>query len=216
MHRILLINPNSSAATTAMMVAIAQAAAARACHVAGATATRAPPMIVEPDALTAAADEVVEIATLNDGNYDGFIIAAFGDPGLSRIRMECRTPVAGIAEAALKEAAAGEQAFGIATTTPALQTMIDRNVAASGLAAQYTGLRLTAGNPTELVKHPGRLRDALADAVRRCVNDDGAQAVIIGGGPLGEAARELQPMFPQPIIQPIPAATRLILGGLRP
>ena len=68
----------------------------------------------------------------------------------------------------------------------------------------------------ELVKHPGRVRDALADAVRRCVNDDGAQAVIIGGGPLGEAARELQPMFPQPIIQPIPAATRLILGGLRP
>jgi Asp/Glu/hydantoin racemase len=211
MHRILLINPNSSATTTAMMVAIAQAAA-NAWHVAGATAMRAPPMIVEADALTAAADEVVEIARQNDGNYDGFIIAAFGDPGLARVRKDCRTPVVGIAEAALKEAAAGVRRFGIATTTPALKTTIDQNVVASGLGAQYTGLRLTAGDPAELVKDPGRLRDALADAVRRCVNEDGAQAVIIGGGPLGEAARELQPMFPQPIIQPIPAAIRLILS----
>ncbi|MBA2397827.1 MAG: aspartate/glutamate racemase family protein, partial [Bradyrhizobium sp.] len=75
MLRILLINPNSSAATTAMMVGIAQATAAGACETAGATARRAPPMIVEPDALAAAAGEVVEIAVSNDGQYDGFIVA---------------------------------------------------------------------------------------------------------------------------------------------
>ena len=79
MRRILLINPNSSAATTEMMVSIAQAAAADACDIAGATARRAPPMIVEPDALALAADEVIEIAVSNNGNYDGFIVADVPD-----------------------------------------------------------------------------------------------------------------------------------------
>jgi allantoin racemase len=214
MRRILLINPNSSAATTEMMVGIAHAAAAGACEIAGATARRSPPMIVEPDALAAAADEVAEIALANDGRYDGFIVAAFGDPGLADVRQRCQTPAVGIAEAAFREASAGGRRFGIATTTPALKAVIDRRVALLGLSAQYTGLRLTSEDPAELVKDKDRLRDALADAVRRCVTEDGAEAVIIGGGPLGEAARELAPMFAIPIVAPIPAAVRSILAML--
>ena len=214
MRRILLINPNSSTATTAMMVGIAQAVAAGACEMAGATARRAPPMIVEPDALAAAADEVVEIALANDGKYDGFIVAAFGDPGLAAVRERCRAPAVGIAESACREASAGGRRFGIATTTPALKAAIDQRVALLGLSAQYTGVRLTSVDPTELVKDGDRMRDALADVVRHCVNDDGAEAVIIGGGPLGEAARELAPMFAIPIVAPIPAAVRSILAIL--
>jgi Asp/Glu/hydantoin racemase len=214
MRRILLINPNSSVATTAMMVGIAQAAAAGACEMAGATARRAPSMIVEPDALAAAAAEVVEIAVANDGKYDGFIVAAFGDPGLAKIRGRCRTPAVGIAESACREASSGGRRFGIATTTPALKAAIDQRVASLGLSAQYTGLRLTSVDPTELVKDGDRMRDALADAVRHCINDDGAEAVIIGGGPLGEAARELAPMFSIPIVAPISAAVRSVLAIL--
>jgi Asp/Glu/hydantoin racemase len=214
MRRILLINPNSSVATTAMMVAIAQAAAADVCEMAGATARRAPPMIVEPDALAAAAAEVVEIAVANDGKYDSFIVAAFGDPGLAKIRERCRTPAVGIAESACREASSGGRRFGIATTTPALKAAIDQCVASLGLSAQYTGLRLTSADPTELVKDGDRMRDALADAVRHCISDDGAEAVIIGGGPLGEAARELAPMFSIPIVAPISAAARSVLAIL--
>jgi Asp/Glu/hydantoin racemase len=214
MHRILLINPNSSTATTAMMVGIAQAAAADACEMAGATARRAPPMIVEPDALAAAAAEVVEIAVANDGKYDGFIVAAFGDPGLAKIRERCRTPAVGIAESACREASSGGRRFGIATTTPALKAAIDQRVVSLGLSAQYTGLRLTSADPTELVKDGDRMRDALADVVRHCINDDGAKAVIIGGGPLGEAARELALMFSIPIVAPISAAVRSVLAIL--
>ena len=214
MRRILLINPNSSAATTDMMVRIAQEAAAGACDIAGATARRAPPMIMEPDALTLAADEVVEIAVANDGNYDGFIVAAFGDPGLAQVREQCRTPAVGIAESSIREASAGGRRFGIATTTPALKAAIEQRVRSQGQSAQYTGLRTTFADPTGLVQDRNRLRDALADVVHHCVDHDGAQAVIIAGGPLGEAARELTPMFSIPIISPIPAAIRSILAVL--
>ena len=215
MHRILLINPNSSATTTVMMVGIAQAAS-DACVISGVTARRPPPIIVEPDALAAAAEEVVEIAVSHDdGGYDGFIIAAFGDPGLLQVRDRCCTPAAGIAASAFREAAAGGRRFGIATTTPALKTAIDQLVVSSGLAAQYTGFRVTSAEPTELVRDKDTLRDALADVVRSCIIEDGAEAVIIGGGPLGQAARDLQPMFAIPIVAPIPAAVRSILADLR-
>jgi len=214
MRRILLINPNSSAATTEMMVSIAQAAAAGACDVTGATARRAAPMIVEPNALAFAADEVVEIAVSNDGKYDGFIVAAFGDPGLMQVRGRCRTPAVGIAESSLREASAGGRRFGIATTTPSLKAAIEQRVASLGLSAQYCGLRTTFADPTGLVKDGPRLRDALTDVVHQCVDHDGAQAVIIGGGPLGEAAGELQPMLSIPIVAPIPAAIRSILAIL--
>ncbi|MDQ8728253.1 aspartate/glutamate racemase family protein [Bradyrhizobium sp. LHD-71] len=214
MRSILLINPNSSAATTDMMVGIAQATAGQQCRVTGATARRAPAMIVDPVALEAAADEVLEIAAWNDGSYDGFLIAAFGDPGLSAIRARCRTPAAGIAECSICEAAADGRRFGIATTTPELRSAIDQRVMASGFARQYTGLRLTSADPIDLVNDRHRQREALAETVRRCIEDDGSQAVIIGGGPLGEAARDLQHVFAVPIISPIPAAMRSILNSL--
>ena len=58
MPDILLINPNSSQATTEMMVRIAQAEAPEGCAIVGATARRGPPMIVNETELAAAAHEV--------------------------------------------------------------------------------------------------------------------------------------------------------------
>ena len=147
-------------------------------------------MIIEPDALALAAEEVVEMAVSNDSKYDGLIVAAFGDPGLAQVQKRCRTPAVGIVELSIREASAGGRRFGIATTTPALKAAIEQRVTSLGLSAQYTGLRiLTSADPADLVKDKDRLRDALADLVHQCVDHDGAQAVIIGGGPLGEAAR---------------------------
>ena len=85
-RRILLINPNSLEATTAMRVAIAKSAAADGFEIVGATATRAPQMIVTPDALAAAASEVTQIAQAHQHAFDGLIVAAFGNPGLAGIR----------------------------------------------------------------------------------------------------------------------------------
>ncbi|WP_441233928.1 aspartate/glutamate racemase family protein [Bradyrhizobium sp. 930_D9_N1_4] len=209
--RILLINPNSNEATTAMMVAIAKSAAGDGFDVAGATATRAPSMIVSAEALDAAAPEAEEIALARSGACDGVIVSAFGDPGLARIRAGMTLPAVGIGESSMLEAAEGGRRFGVATTTPLLGTKIDALPEALGLRAHYTGTRFAEGDPEELMRDPARLRDALAGAVEACIAIDGAEAVIIGGGPLGEAARALQPMFAVPVIAPIPSAVVRII-----
>lgn len=209
--RILLINPNSNEATTAMMVAIATSAAGDGFDIVGATAARAPRMIVSAEALEAAGPEVEEIALARKNECDGIIVSAFGDPGLAGIKAALRLPAVGIGESAMLEAAGGGRRFGVATTTPLLGAKIDALPEALGLRSHYTGTRFAEGDPEALMRDPARLRDALAGAVDACIVQDGAEAVIIGGGPLGEAARELQPMFAVPVIAPIPSAvTRII------
>lgn len=194
------------------MVAIAAGTAGHGFAVSGATATRSPMMITHPQALRDSVPEVVEIARAKAEDYDGIIVAAFGDPGLTGIQAVVRIPAVGIAEAAMIEAACEGRRFGVATTTPELAAAIGAKVASLGLLHSYTGLRVTPDDPDDLVAHPERLQSALAKAVQDCVTLDGAEAVIIGGGPLGRAALHLQPMFSTPIVAPIPAAVRRIMS----
>ncbi|MBR1089636.1 aspartate/glutamate racemase family protein [Bradyrhizobium manausense] len=210
-RRILLINPNSNAATTAMMVAIARSAAADGFDIIGATATRAPQMIVSADALEAAAREVEEIARAHQHSCDGIIVSAFGDPGLEAVKAATKLPAVGIGESSMLEAAANGRRFGVATTTPLLKAKIDALPEVLGLRSRYTGPRFAEGDPQDLMADPARLRAALTGAIEACIAQDGAEAVIIGGGPLGEAARELQPMFSVSVIAPIPSAVARIM-----
>ncbi len=214
MRRILLINPNTSQTTTDMMVRIAQLVASDNVEIVGATAQRGPSMIVDPTALAASAPQVVEIGSARAKDVSGIIISAFGDPGIDDLRRAVSIPVVGIAEAAMLTASANGRRFGVATTTPGLVASIDARAAELGLAHLYTGTRLTSGDPLKLSADPERLVYALRLAVSDCIQLDKAEAVIIGGGPLGNAATALAPMFSVPVIAPIPEAVHRIMGIL--
>jgi len=215
MTDILLINPNSSTATTEMMVKIANGEAPAGCRVTGRTALGGPSMIVNERELEAAAGEVLKVWREADGaHWSGVIVSAFGDPGIDLVRANAQVPVVGIAEASMREASEGKRRFGIATVTPDLVAPIEQRARALGLLGLYTGIRLTPGDPRELAAHPQALEEALARAVQRCIEEDGAQAVIIGGGPLGQAALALAPRFRVPVIAPISAAMRQLCARL--
>ncbi|MCQ4632513.1 aspartate/glutamate racemase family protein [Shinella sp. CPCC 100929] len=209
---ILLINPNSSEATSEMMHAIALNALAGRLAVKTVTASRAPSMIVTPEQLTASAAEVVELGAAHGRECVGIIVSAFGDPGLAELRRKVAVPVVGICEASMIEASEGGRRFGVATSTPDLAEAIGQRAHDLGLAHLYTGIRCTAGDPVALAADPALLIEALAGAVGACIGEDGAQAVVIGGGPLGEAAKALRPRFGKPVLGPIPSAVERIVG----
>ncbi|MCE4062934.1 aspartate/glutamate racemase family protein [Pandoraea sputorum] len=220
MTHILLINPNTSTATTQMMVDIARTYFASVMTspptVVGATVTRGAPMIVDEQDLAVAADavndpQIVELAE----QADGVIVGAFGDPGIEALRARLDVPVVGIGSASVREAGEGGRRFGIATTTPQLADSIATNVRKLGLGANFTGARFTTGDPLALGDVPSQLESSLAGAVDACIRLDGAQAVVIGGGPLGEAAQALGERFSLPVIGPVPAACRALLQAMR-
>ncbi|RVP09908.1 hypothetical protein CN085_27565 [Sinorhizobium meliloti] len=217
MSRILLINPNTNRETTAAMVAIA-ASAMPDHHFAGRTAPFGESMIVEPQALatgtravsTILADELAEAE-----GFDGVIIAAFGDPGLDEARRLGTVRVCGIGEASFHEASADGRSFAVATTTPALERAIAERVEKAGLSSRFIGSFFTPGDPFAVVADPERLKEQLSLLVAAAIRAD-AEAVIIGGGPLAMAARDLGAGHAVPIIEPVPAAPRRIAAMLHP
>ncbi|WP_087724797.1 aspartate/glutamate racemase family protein [Pandoraea sp. PE-S2T-3] len=220
MTQILLLNPNTSTATTQMMVDIARSYFASVMAspptVIGATVSRGASMIVNEQDLAVAAEAVndPQIVALAS-QADGVIVGAFGDPGMEALRARLDVPVVGIGTASVREAAEGGRRFGIATTTPLLADSIAANVRKLGLGASFTGSRFTTGDPLALGDVPAQLENSLASAVQACIAQDGAQAVVIGGGPLGEAAQALCERFAIPVIGPVPAACRALLHAMR-
>ncbi|MGV1906901.1 aspartate/glutamate racemase family protein [Agrobacterium cavarae] len=214
MKRIGLINPNTSQATTAMMVDIARLYLPQGFAIEGLTARQGVAMILDEEALAAAEEGVVSMGMELAGRSDGLIICAFGDPGLERLIETSGIPCIGICQASMMEASAGERRFGIATVTPDLVGSFFAKAKALGVASLFTGTRLTTGDPQQLALAPEALLAALAIATHQCFEEDGAEAVIIGGGPLGQAAEQLQGMFPAPVIAPIRSAVEWMVRAL--
>ena len=206
---VLLINPNSSQATTQMMQSIAQSKAADGLRIEAVTATRSPTMITNEAQLAASVAEVVELGRAARPDCIGVIVSAYGDPGATELTDALDIPVIGICEASMIDAAQGGRRFGVATVTPDLADAIEGRAASIGLVDLYTGIRCSPGDPEELANDPANLHRELAAAIRLCIAD-GAEAVIIGGGPLGEAADQLQGQFDVPIIAPIRSAVALM------
>ena len=209
--RLLLVNPNTNAATTALMVGIAQGAAPPGVTIQGATAASGAPLILDAAMLATAAQAVQALIAQTDLTpFAGVIIAAFGDPGLAAARALTPLPVTGIAEAAMAAAAAHGR-FAIVTTTPLLAKAIGARAAAYGHGDAFAGTWLTEGDAGALMAEPGRLEAALEAAIRRAMAEAAPDAVIIGGGPLAAAAAAVRPRLAVPIIEPVPAAVGLAL-----
>lgn len=210
---VLLINPNSSEATTGMMLNIARRTAGTRLHIEAATADRSPTMIVNEHQLLASATQVIEIGSNLSGTCAGIIVSAYGDPGVAQLQQRLAVPVIGICEASMIAASENHRKFAVATVTPELGNAIASLANSLGLQDLYTGIRCTPGDPQKLAGEGDRLHKELEKAVDLCISD-GAQAVIIGGGPLGEAAEYLRTRFDVPIIAPISSAVDLMIKAL--
>jgi len=214
--RLLLVNPNTNARTTALMAAIAQDAAPEGVTVQGATAARGAPLILDPAMLAIAGEAVQELIAATDlSPFAGIVVAAFGDPGLDALRAACPIPATGIAEAAMAEAATHGR-FAVVTTTPLLVESIARRAEAYGHGSALAGTWLTTGDTSAVMADPDRLTAALEAAATRALAESAVRAIIIGGGPLAAAAAALRPRLPVPVIEPVPAAVRLALFRAAP
>ena len=64
------------------------------------------------------------------------------------------------------------------------------------------------GRAVVLARDARALQDALRHTSQRAVEEDGAQAIVIGGGPLVRAANAIAPLLDVPLVEPVAAAVR--------
>jgi len=215
---IVLINPNSNDAATQSMADLARAEIGDAATVEGVSNAGAPPLLTTPEDMANAIPGVVAagVEAAKDPRVAAIIVAAFSDPGLAELRDSVTVPVFGIGEEVFREAARDGRPFGIVTVTPnpELIASFEARAEALGFGAQYKGTRVTPGDPNELVKDPDALDNALSAAVTESIGD-GAEAVIMGGGPLSASAIRLQPLFEVPLVVAVNAAARAALEATK-
>ncbi|MEV5967241.1 aspartate/glutamate racemase family protein [Kribbella sp. NPDC051952] len=215
---VLVVNPNTNEQTTAMMTELVRPELATAgLAVEGITVAHGPRMLADPTTLAAAETHVLEAvrrrlaAPVGDRDVVAVIVAAIGDPGRDRLETELELPVVGIGQASILAAARDGSRFGMATSTPLLADSLTALVARWGHRTTFTGVRLTESEPLVLAADPERQFRELADAVRGCVAD-GAESVIIAGGPLADTARRLAELGLAPIVEPLPSAAALVVA----
>ena len=213
--KLLLINPNTSEATTQAMALIAQEAAPQGVSVTALTAPAGVPMIVNAAQLAEAAQALeASLPLYRTLACDGVITAAYGDPGLQALRRGLSCPVVGIGESSMLEARE-RGPFAVVTTTPDLAAPIEDLAAGLGLCELFAGLWLTQGDPQQLLTDPAHMEAELEAACRRAIGKPDLGSIIIGGGPLAKAARALSAKLDFPIIEPVPAAVKRLVALLK-
>ena len=207
--RILVVNPNTTASMTEKIGAAAAAVAAPG------TTVRAVNPASGPASIEGYYDEALSVpgllATIRDGEgegYDAYVLACFDDTGLDAARCIARGPVLGLCEAGVHCAAMIAGRFGIVTTLARSVPAIEGLLARYGVAGRC---RVRASEVAVL-----ELEDPASDAagrvraeVRRAVEEDGAEAVLLGCAGMTDLARRLSDDTGVPVLDGVACAVKL-------
>lgn len=207
--RLLLINPNTSAAITDLVVDAARRDASPGVEIVGVTAAFGARYIGSRSAAAVAGHAALDAyaaATASGDAYDGAMLACFGDPGLLALRESADIPIAGMAEASCLLACSLGKRFSIITGGERWGPMLRECVASIGLTDRLASVRTVAPSGAEIAANPDAAYAMLAEACNAALRDDGADIIILGGAGLLGIADQIASQVPAPLIDCMRAA----------
>lgn len=158
---------------------------------------------------------VLEEIMVDEGEYDAFINACWGDPGIDACREVTEKPVVGIAEASMYVANMLGAQFSVATILPRARDFIEERVRTTGLWGQCASVRCTDLTVVETEETRDAATEALYDAAERAVEEDGAEAICLGCAGMGGLDEPLEERLPVPVIDSVAAAGVITEGMVR-
>lgn len=216
--RILVLNPNTTEAMTARLVAAGAKAAAAGTELVALTAPRGVPYIATRAEAQLGGAIALEMLAEHHPNVDAAIIAAFGDPGLLGARELFDIPVVGLAEAAMLSACMLGRRFAIVTFARALGPWYEDCVEMHGLSGRCAGIRMLDGSFKSVSDVQEEKEDLLVELANRAVAENEADVVILAGAPLAGLAEKVAARIPVPVVDQVAAAVKMAeaLVSLRP
>ncbi len=211
MARILVINPNSSAACG---IGISQAIAPF--RFAGGPAldvvslNDGPPAIYTWRDWHAAVEPICRC--IEHEEADAYVIACASDPGIDAARSVTRRPVLGVFRSAVAAAVVRAERFGVVAIVEASKARHLAALRAMGLESRLAAE--AALNVTmEVLLDPAAARSRLIDAAQACVRA-GAETVILGCTGMAHHRRAVEEAAGVPVIEPCQAAAALAILAL--
>ena len=207
--RILVINPNTTQAMTDDIGMMARKYARPDTEIV-AISPRYGPRSIEGhfEEYIAAAATVEEVARHRD-EFDAFVIACYGDPGLFACREITEKPVIGIAEASMHFATFLGHKFSIVTVIPRVKPLLDDLVRFVGLESKCASVRCTNLTVLEIEEDPERaVRELIAES-KKAVQEDGAEVICLGCAGMGPLDRQIQEAVGVPVLDGTVCAVKL-------
>jgi len=216
--KLLLINPNISEDITAIMAAEARRAASPGTDIAVATARFGALYIENRVEASIASHAVLDALAEHGAGADAAVISAFGDPGLAAARELVDIPVVGISEAAFLMAWTLGRRYTIVAMTERLGTWYRECAIEHGLDGRLVNVRALDVPVADIARAKEQLSDRLVAECLAAVDEDAAEVVILGGGPIAGLAREVAGQIPVPTLDGVSCGVRLAeaLVGLAP
>jgi allantoin racemase len=206
--KILLLNPNTRADITELMLTVGRPVASPGTLLIPATAARGVPYISTRTEAQIGGAVALEMLAERHTEVDAAIIAAFGDPGLFAARELFDIPVVGMAEAAMLTACMTGRRFGIVTFARALGPWYEECVRSHGLWERCAGIRTLDGQFREISEVRTEKEDMLVEQAKRAVVEDEADVLIFAGAPLSGLAERVAERIPVPVIDQVVAAVK--------
>lgn len=216
--KILLLNPNTTAEITSMMLEVGSAACSPGTTLVPATACRGVPYIASRAEAQIGGAVVLEMLAERHREIDAAIIAAFGDPGLLAARELFDIPIVGMAEAAMLTACMLGRRFTIVTFSHALGAWYDECVAMHGLKDRCSGVHMLGDAFSSVTTVQEELEERIVELANQAIRQDDADVLIFAGAPLSGFAARVGDRIGVPVVDQVVAAVKQAecLLALRP
>jgi len=211
--RLHVVNPNTTAAMTRSIAAVAARSARPDTKLSVVEPDIGPASIEGPyDGALAVPGLLQCVARAEAEGVDAHIIACFDDTGLDAARSLAGAPVVGIGEAAFHVASLVASRFAVVTTLSRSIPIIEDNLDRYGLRRRCVRVRACEVPVLELEDAASDARRRLTAAVERCLDEDGADAIVLGCAGMADFTLALARQFEVPVIDGIAAAVPLAEG----
>ncbi len=208
--RLTIINPNTTRAMTESIGAAARAAASAATEI-DAVQPQSGPASIEGvyDGALAAPGVIEEVLRAEKAGTDAHIIACFDDTGLDAARSAAVKPVIGIGEAAFHVASLVAYRFTVITTLARSVPILERNLAATGLASRCARVRASDIPVLALDDPASGARSRISELITTAIRDDNVDGIVLGCAGMVHLAQALSTAHDLPVIEGVSAAVSL-------
>ena len=214
MLRILVLNANTTVSVTDLVVRHVRDVLGADVELIPATARLGARYISTETSYAIAGHSALDCLALHcaemPNGFDAVLLACFGDPGLFALRESSPVPIVGLAEAAMQEAAQSGR-YSIVTGGVLWKPMLSRLAHALGLNDSIASIRPITLTGDQVAADPEGALKVLAAEAQAAVDQDGAQAVILGGAALAGLAARIAHLVSVPVIDSVHAGARAAL-----
>jgi allantoin racemase len=207
--KLLLINPNTCVEMTESIRQAALSVAQPDTNILAVNPERGPASVETFYDEAFAVPQVVRLARRYEGEVDAIVLACFNDPALYAVRELTCKPVLGIAQSAMLMSTLVAHRFSLISLFPRDKILLEELLQRYGMEKHCASIRVTGLSVLECEQAPEKADQAMKEAGRAAVREDGAEALVLGCAGMAGFARELQAELKVPVIDGVSAAVKL-------